>query len=90
MLELIERHIGAIIILSTFGLLWLVGSGIKLAIEEPQHQSENRLVRTFFIIFEGIGNAFQFGGIIALILLYVALFVVLPAYVLIHFIVKYW
>jgi hypothetical protein len=91
MLELVpQKFIEPAIIISIFAILWLLGWGIKLAIEEPEHRSENKLVRIFLIIFEGVRNAVQFAGIIGLCLLYVAVLVVLPAYVVIHFVVKYW
>ena len=91
MLESISRmliDLGIAVLIIVVGGLFVWG--IKLAIEEPEYQSKSKLIRILLIIFEGVRNAVQFAGIIGLGLLYVIVLVILPAYVVIHFVVKYW
>ena len=91
MLESISRmliDLGIAVLIIVVGGLFVCG--IKLAIVEPEYQSKRKLIRILLIIFEGVRNAVQFAGIIGLGLLYVIVLVILPGYVIIHFVVKYW
>jgi len=88
-----QKYIELAIITAVVAVLWLLGWGIKMAIEERKHrenQARNKLVTILAIIFEGIGNAVQLGGAGLAALCAVVLLIILPLYVVLHFIVKYW
>jgi hypothetical protein len=82
-----------IAVVSIAVILFLGATGINLAIEDWRDRNaskpKNRIVAALRLIFEGVENAVKFIGI-AWGLLCFAVFVVLPAYVVIHFIIKFW
>lgn len=91
MLELIpQKFIESVIILAIFAVLGLLVMGIKLAIEDEESKPESKVVRGLRLLVAGASNAVGFAGGIGALLLAFILLIALPAYVVVHFIIKFW
>jgi hypothetical protein len=89
-----QKLIDFIIGISIFAVIGCFYAGFRETIKDRKDRvvskPENKIVRLFGTIIEGTGFGLSMIGVILVLIAAFLLLIVLPIYVVIHFIVKFW